>query len=234
MRRQHGIVRVDLFRHDKTGIEIPIALDKGRCEFRAEHGENVFRVKELEQLRKDLDAYCDTINCLEWVPLIEVETLQWSPEEPDEAQPDYFIGEKTEIQFQFSRYMVAWAGGKWVSSVWSPDLDYEIRQLGHEPSDVERQGIVEKVRRNTCRDFRYFSGAGPSLPSLPLARTPESTWGRDTHTFLHYSEQTWLGLEKLRQGFRVLQQRLNEILASVEGVAKIAKGAGVPLLTAKT
>jgi hypothetical protein len=231
-----GVVKVDAFKHAKTGIAIPIYLNKETGQFRAEHADNVFHDALLEKLKEQLNEYCERINRLDWIPVIEVVTQRVEKEEPDEEDPEYYVGDKISLTVQFSRFMLAWAGGKFVSTEWKPDIDWLCRTFerdnNREPNDEERMALIADHRRNNCKDFRYF-GEMTEMPPFPYTHTVDEEryyTNYEIRTFLAYSTETWQGLENLRQCVRMLKGRLNEILISADGIKKISSLGGTILI----
>jgi hypothetical protein len=240
---QKGVRKVEVIRHDKLGIEVPLFLDMQKMEFKAEYRGERFTGKDGEDVRDRVLAFIQNENTITWHRVIEVKDESSRFGRAD----DEGIGGKTQVGvgMEYRRYWLGLtAAERILQAPWGARTDAQrfeqAEQLRLRPrATPEREAALrDRFRRPMVRDTMFPPKA--SEVTLPW-REETSTFGTSSYdtprTILAYTDELWHGVEAIAAVIARERAQLAALVGNTDAfdmVAELGAGAMAKLLAAPT
>ena len=194
---------IEDFRFDRLGVKVSLCFDKNRADFCFELGGTTFRAPSIAELRRLAHDQILATYDLTWLPIIEVKRLN-----PFANKSRTFVG------FNLDRFWIAKKNnGDWVDHQWE---ELEEGQPIPDP---------EVARRDWISNSHYFAASTFKLDTL------QADYRGDADSYhLAYSDAVWDNLQRIVDQIEVLRDRLNALLTTPEGLARL-EAPGIKLLT---
>jgi hypothetical protein len=195
---------IEDYRFDRLGVRVSLCFDKNRADFCFVLGGTTFRKPSIEELRRLAHDQILATHDLQWQPIITVNQLK-----PFACQERSFVG------FTLDRSWIAKkANDDWVEHRWEEELE--------EGDPIPDQ---EKARKDWISEAHYFAGRDFTLHVL------SADWQHDENRYhLPYTDNVWANLLRIVDQIEVLRDRLNALLTTPEGLARL-EAPGIKLLT---
>lgn len=187
---------VDTVKHTDSGISVDILLEPDDLTFRAKLPDDTWIThSEAAALRREVNQWLNANLVLEWHSAIAVKVL--SPFSMTERTGD-FVG------FTIDRF-------HWAKKLTGHNHYVKTRWL-HRPDDEDNRGWGERGKKCGWTFVQEFWTSQREFN--PPCRL-EKDFDRGVY-YIPYSEEIWLGLEKMLEGIREINERLNDMLADPE------------------
>lgn len=232
---------IEKWKHHKYDESANIYLDRETGSFSAEYGPKYIKESTLDGVRKQLTKIVEDTLVLDWFPVIEVSIrskTHYATNQPldrhlskeEDSDVDKAETGEVDIDFNFKRFWMAKEpSGKWLHcDVWE-SLDFKGSD-NFEPG-TSKFGDPLPRRLNT-HEFHIY-GHDLKNFSLPFSYQNNS-WGENKPThYVKYTPQLWAGLNEVAAKLDHLVTRLQELIASEQGL-KLVEGLVQKLLPGGT
>lgn len=217
-RREPGR-RLEIWKHPKFGVEVEIRFDTGHGLFWGWLGDVRFAGKILEDVRSQLKKAVEEGTDIKWIAILEVDTESSIDNTVKVAQgrgggfsivkaewADQTDNGKNHINIDYERYWVAWVGNKWMKcNQWqAPDKTNK----GH---GVDRRFLMTEW---------YAMAKENGDVTFPFEK-PASRYEDGPTLYLPYSQSLWDSLVVVGVRLGELSDRLNTLLSTEDGRARL-------------
>jgi hypothetical protein len=218
--RQPG-KKLEIWKHHKFGVEVEIRFDQSTGAFWAYLGDERIGSNVLEEVRNQLRKKVEEQSDIAWIALMQVDAscqidsdvkVHHGPGggysiEKSEYADDSDNG-KNIIELEYERYWVAWVGNKWMKCE-----DWDAPEIRSESDLYDRRWKMSS--------WDSMRGVGPDI-TFPYTMVPSrNAYHDEPVTYLPYSQSLWDSLLVIGAKMGDLARRIESLLSTDEGRARL-------------